>query len=174
VDAVASTHGHTDHLDPDTLRAVLAGGGTLVCPVGIVELAAERSGVEPVTISESETVEVSGFRLTAVPARHPGLHCVGYLIEAEGRRIYHSGDTEPVDPGIRGVDLALVPVNGMLNNLDGAAAAALARLVEARLAVPCHYEMFAFNTSSPELFVAECRRLGQEQRLLRAGERLTL
>jgi len=145
-----------------------------VCPSGVTELAAERSGVEPVPVSEGETVEAAGFRLTAVPAVHPGPHCVGYLIEAEGRRIYHSGDTEPVDPGVRDVDLALLPVNGTLNNLDGAAAAALARLVGARLAVPCHYEMFEFNTASPDLFVAECRRLGQEHRLLHAGEGLTL
>lgn len=98
VHAVASTHGHTDHLDPETLPAVLAGVGTLVCPSGIGQLARERSGVESVLVSEGETVEAAGFRLTAVPARHPGPHCVGYLIEAAGRRIYHSGDTESVDP----------------------------------------------------------------------------
>jgi len=33
--------------------------------------------------------------------------------------------------------------------------------------------MFAFNTASPEAFVAEARRLGQRCRVLRAGERWT-
>jgi len=33
--------------------------------------------------------------------------------------------------------------------------------------------MFAFNTASPEAFVAECARLGQPCRVARAGERLT-
>lgn len=174
VDGVASTHGHTDHLDPETLPAVLADGAVLVCPAGIEELARERSGATPLTLVADETTEVAGFRLTAVPARHPGPQCVGYAIEAAGRTVYHAGDTEPCDPGLRGVDLALLPVNGMLGNLDGTEAAALARLVGARLAVPCHYEMFAFNTASPERFVAECGRLGQPCRLLRAGERLTL
>ncbi len=171
VDAVASTHAHTDHLDPQTLRAVLSGGGMLVCPAGIAQLARERSGAEPVVVGDGETVAAAGFRLTAVSARHPGPHCVGYLIEAGGRRIYHSGDTEPVDPGLLEVELALLPINGMLNNLDGAEAAALARLVGARLTVPCHYGMFAFNTASPDGFAAECERLGRPYRILRLGER---
>jgi hypothetical protein len=37
-----------------------------------------------------------------------------------------------------------------------------------------HVEMFEFNTASPDLFVAECGRLGQPCRVLRAGERLDL
>ncbi len=43
VDVVLSTHGHTDHLDGETLRAI---GAPLVAPAGIVELARERSGGE--------------------------------------------------------------------------------------------------------------------------------
>jgi hypothetical protein len=37
-----------------------------------------------------------------------------------------------------------------------------------------HFEMFAFNTAPPDTFVAACARLGQPQRVLRAGERLTV
>ena len=58
VDVVLATHGHTDHLDPETLPHV---GGTLVAPAGIAELARERSGREPVTLSEGESVEVAGL-----------------------------------------------------------------------------------------------------------------
>jgi L-ascorbate metabolism protein UlaG (beta-lactamase superfamily) len=75
---------------------------------------------------------------------------------------------------VRGVDLALLPINGKLNNLDGAEAARLARLVEAQLAVPCHYDLFEFNTADPEAFAAECERLGQPYRVLRNGERVSL
>ena len=171
VDVVLSTHGHTDHLDGETLRAI---GAPLVAPAGIVELARERSGEEVAGISEGEIVEVAGFRVEAVPAAHPGEHCVGYVIEAGDRRLYHSGDTTWVDPGVRGVDVAFVPINGKLGNLDGPEAARLARLVAAALAVPCHFDMFEFNTASPDAFAAECERLGQAYRVLRHGERLTL
>jgi L-ascorbate metabolism protein UlaG (beta-lactamase superfamily) len=171
VDIVLSTHGHTDHLDEETLRAI---GAPLVAPARIIELARERSGGEVTGISEGEVLEVAGFSIQAVPAMHPGEHCVGYAITAGPRRLYHAGDTTWVDPGIRGVDVACVPINGKLGNLDGPEAARLARTVEAVLAIPCHYEMFEFNTASPDAFVAECERLGQPYRVLRQGERLTL
>ena len=171
VDVVLSTHGHTDHLDGETLRAI---GTPLVAPTGIVELARERSGGEVTGISEGETIDVTGFTVEAVPAEHPGEHCVGYVIGAGERRLYHSGDTTWLDPGVRGVDVAFLPINGKLDNLNGPEAARLAHLVEAALAVPCHYGMFEFNTATPDAFVAECERLGQPYRVLRLGEELTL
>jgi L-ascorbate metabolism protein UlaG (beta-lactamase superfamily) len=78
------------------------------------------------------------------------------------------------------VDVALLPINGraperrVAGNLDGPEAARLARAIGARQVVPCHYEMFAFNTASPAAFAAECRKLGQPHAVLRAGERWTL
>ena len=168
VDVVLATHGHTDHLDPETLPHV---GGTLVVPVRIAELARVRAGRAPVTVSEGESIEVAGFTVTAVPARHPGDHCVGYVIDD---RIYHAGDTETIDPTVHDVDVALVPINGKLNNLGGREAARLAHAMRARLAVPMHYEQFEFNTASPDAFEEECRRLGQPYRILLGGERLDL
>ena len=89
-------------------------------------------------------------------------------------RIYHAGDTEPIDPPAHDVELALVPINGKVDNLDGEQAARLAHAMRAHLAVPMHYERFEFNTASPEAFARECARLGQPYRCLRAGERLDL
>jgi len=75
------------------------------------------------------------------------------------------------------VDVAFVPINGnrperrVAGNLDGREAAQLAFEIGARVAIPHHFEMFAFNTADPaELFVPQCERLGQPYRVLRAGE----
>jgi L-ascorbate metabolism protein UlaG (beta-lactamase superfamily) len=171
VDAVLSTHGHGDHLDAETLRAI---GAPVVCPSGIVELANERSGIEPVGLAEGEVAGIAGFRIEAVPAEHPGNHCVGYVVSAGERRIYHSGDTTWVEPGVDGVEVAIVPINGKLGNLDAAEAARLAHQAGAKVAVPCHFDMFEFNTTTPDAFVAECERLEQPYRLLQNGERLSL
>jgi L-ascorbate metabolism protein UlaG (beta-lactamase superfamily) len=70
--------------------------------------------------------------------------------------------------------VALLPINGAHGNMSGPEAARLAHAIGAELAVPCHYEMFEFNTASPEAFVAECRRLGQPYEVLRAGQRLSV
>ena len=62
----------------------------------------------------------------------------------------------------------------MPGNFTGPEAARLARDIGARVAVPCHYDMFEFNTASPEAFAAEATRIGQPFRVLRAGERLSV
>jgi L-ascorbate metabolism protein UlaG (beta-lactamase superfamily) len=100
--------------------------------------------------------------------------------------VYHAGDTIPYDgmaERIRAageVDVALLPINGrrperrVAGNLWGDEAASLAHAIGARVAVPMHYEQFAFNTEPPDAFVAACERLGQPYRVLRAGERLSV
>jgi L-ascorbate metabolism protein UlaG (beta-lactamase superfamily) len=41
----------------------------------------------------------------------------------------------------------------------------------ARVVVPCHYEMFTFNTADPREFVDAAEAIGQPYRVLRCGER---
>ncbi len=189
VDVVTASHGHTDHLDPDTLRAL---GAELVAPEAHRELARERAGREPTGIDDGQTIEISGFAITAVPAAHEEierddegrmLH-LGYVVRCGPFALYHAGDTIPYEGMAErvggGIDVALLPINGRVpgrrvaGNLNGEEAAALAHEIGARLAVPMHFEMFEFNTEPPDAFVAACERLGQPYRVLRAGERLTL
>jgi L-ascorbate metabolism protein UlaG (beta-lactamase superfamily) len=178
VDLVTVSHAHTDHLDAETLRAIRP--AVLVCPNGIRELACDRAGIEPLGVAERETVEVSSFRVTAVHAEHPGADpALGYVVEAGAWRIYHAGDSLAFDGMGRSLrrfalDVAILPINGRLGNMSGPEAAAVARRAGAALAIPCHYEMFEFNTASPAEFVREAERLGQRFQLLRVGERLTL
>jgi L-ascorbate metabolism protein UlaG (beta-lactamase superfamily) len=190
VDVVTASHAHTDHLDPDTLRALP--NARLIAPEAHRRLAAERAGRSPTGIDDGETVEAAGFAITAVPAAHEEierdadghmLH-LGYVVRCGPYTLYHAGDTVPYDGMAAriggGVDVALLPINGraperrVAGNLTGEEAAAVAHEIGARLAVPMHFEMFEFNTEPPDAFVAACERLGQPHRVLRAGERLTI
>jgi L-ascorbate metabolism protein UlaG (beta-lactamase superfamily) len=96
---------------------------------------------------------------------HPG-DCIPYAGQAERLRPF-------------GLDLALLPINGRAperrvpGNFTGLEAARLAHDIGARLAVPCHYDMFEFNTASPDAFRAEAARLGQPCRVLGCGERFS-
>ena len=182
VDVVCSTHGHTDHFDAETLAPIIAGGATLVCPAANRELAVDRLGRPPdVCMSDGDTTTVAGFDLELVPAAHPELapEYAGYYVGCGGTRIYHSGDSV-VYPGMADrlrmaqTTHALLPINGALGNMSGPEAARLGHAIGARLVVPCHYDMFEFNTASPAAFVAECQRLGQPFEVLRAGQRLSI
>jgi L-ascorbate metabolism protein UlaG (beta-lactamase superfamily) len=181
VDVVTSSHAHQDHLDPGTLPQVLAGDAAFVCAAGSEHVAAERAGRPPdAVLGIGDDATFGGFWIEAVPAYHEGApEAVGYVSRNGAYALYHAGDSrrvqgmaEAVAP--HGVDIAFVPINGKLGNMDGADAARLAYEAGAHIAIPCHHEMFRFNTASTSRFVAECVRIGQEYRLPRAGERITI
>ncbi|MBI5770659.1 MAG: MBL fold metallo-hydrolase [Verrucomicrobia bacterium] len=193
VTVVTSTHNHTDHLDADTLLPLFAATprAKLVLPAANAEFALGRLG-EPaqgrmVPLRDGERVRLGAFEIEAVPAAHEELapEFAGFVVRAGPQTLYHSGDTV-MYPGMTErlrpchIDVALLPINGraperrVSGNLDGPEAARLAHGIGARWVVPCHYEMFAFNTASPAPFVAECERLGQRHAVLRAGQRWTL
>jgi L-ascorbate metabolism protein UlaG (beta-lactamase superfamily) len=195
VDVVTSSHNHTDHLDAETLGPILAGNPhpTLVIAESNRAFVAERLGIDsaiPVGVDDGTTVEVSGIRFSGVPSAHETVErdeqgrarFLGYVLQFGDWAIYHSGDTIRY-PGMAeklrtfGVHVALLPINGraperrVSGNLSGPEAAQLAKDIGARIVIPCHFEMFEFNTASPEGFVAECRRLGQPCDVLRCGEK---
>jgi L-ascorbate metabolism protein UlaG (beta-lactamase superfamily) len=146
-----------------------------------------------VPIDAGETVRIAGVELLGIPAAHNTVErdalgrCrfLGFVATAGGLKLYHSGDTllhDGLIPALRPlqVDIALVPINGnkperkVAGNLNGTEAAKLAFDIRARLAVPHHFDMFAFNTEPPDEFVAECGRLGQACQVLENGQAVEL
>lgn len=202
VDVVTSSHNHTDHLDAHTLNPLREANDamTVVVPEANRAFAADRLGVRPgelAVLDAGRSAEFGAFTLHAVPAAHNELDTddrgrhkyVGYVAEFEagGRRcfVYHSGDTLRYDGmaeavGRWPIDLALLPINGnkperrVAGNLFGDEAARLAKDIGAGLVLPCHYDLFAFNTETPDLFVRTCEALGQPYRVPRLGERVDI
>lgn len=188
---ITSSHSHTDHLDAETLQPLRRGNGSAVfiAPKGNTEIATQRWGAEPnVLMDDGDRRAWDGFSIQALPAAHDKLDCdaaghhlyLGYVFRFGEFSIYHSGDTV-VYEGLadrlkqHAVDLAILPINGKVGNMNGRDAANLAHAGAAKLVIPCHYDMFEFNTASPaEQFIPECDRLGQAYRVLQAGERMTL
>ena len=188
--AVTSSHNHTDHLDAETLVPILSANPQtkLVLPAANADFAANRLGAQFrsrfLTLTERQRVTAGVFAFEIVPAAHEQLapEFAGFIVKAGRFTLYHSGDTV-LYPGMEdrlrpfGIDLAFLPINGaaperrVSGNLNGREAARLAHTIGARWVIPCHYEMFEFNTASPAEFTAECERLGQQHAVLRAGER---
>ena len=200
VDVVTSSHNHTDHLDAFTLNPLreASEGLTVVVPEANRAFAAERLGVAPedlAVLDAGQSAESGVFTLYAVPAAHNELDTddqgrhkyLGFVAEfdAGGTRcaVYHSGDTLRYEGmaeviGKHAIDLALLPINGnkperrVAGNLFGDEAAQLAKDINAKLVLPCHYDLFAFNTETPDLFVKTCEQIGQPYHVPKLGERV--
>jgi L-ascorbate metabolism protein UlaG (beta-lactamase superfamily) len=188
INVASSSHCHTDHLDAATLIPLLRANPCmkLIVPEATRRFVAERLQVDeqvPIGLAIGESVRVDPFTFTAVPAAHETLspEYAGYIVQAGAFTIYHSGDTvlyEGMVDWLRrcSVDIALLPINGrapqrrVAGNLSGREAAQLAKEIGARVVVPCHYEMFEFNTASPDDFVNACESLSQPFHVLQAGE----
>ena len=194
VHIATSTHNHTDHLDAETLCPILERNSSLKLIVAEANRAivVERLKIDPaipIGLNDGTSVELSGIKFSGVASAHETLdrdehgraRYLGYVLQFGGWSIYHSGDTvryEGMSEKLRPfkIDVALLPINGRAperripGNLFGREAAQLAKDIAAKLVIPCHYEMFEFNTASPDEFVEECHRLEQPFKVLRCGE----
>jgi L-ascorbate metabolism protein UlaG (beta-lactamase superfamily) len=199
LDVVTSSHNHTDHLDADTLIPLWKANPALNILVSQANLhfAAERLQVAPEQLTpihpDGEAIRIDPFTFHAIPSAHEtferdenGDHrFIGFIVKAGTWTIYHSGDCVPYDGLVERlknwrIDLALLPINGrdpargVAGNFSAEEAAQLGKQIHAGLVIPCHYEMFEFNTVSPGAFEEAAKRIGQPYRLLKCGERLGL
>ena len=194
VSLVTSSHNHTDHLDATTYRAIrtVQPQVQLACGAANVAFAAERMQIPVSTVvglTEAVAYRYGPFLIHVVPAAHNELlrdaagHplAIGLVIEVAGRVIYHSGDTlryEGMAESLRRwhIDVALLPINGndpgrgVAGNLSALEAAQLAEDINATTVVPCHYDLFAFNTADPRPF---SQAAGPRARVLAIGDALT-
>lgn len=196
IDVVTSSHNHTDHLDTESLLPLLEASqdARLLIPSANTEFVMERLGLATDGSVEGlragDCASLGGFECHAIPAAHEARELdahgrdkfLGYVFKFGDWSVYHSGDTilfEGLEEALSAfsLDLALLPVNGrsagrgVAGNLWGREAAKLAKDIGARLVVPCHYDMFSFNTATPDEFVHACHRADQPYRVLRCAER---
>jgi L-ascorbate metabolism protein UlaG (beta-lactamase superfamily) len=195
ISVVTSSHNHTDHLDAETLISVLKNNPaiTFIIPEANRAFVAERVKCEkdfPVGINDKQSVTVEEFTFYGIPAKHNEIErdekgnskYMGYVIEFGANKIYHSGDTiwfdemeNLLNPFL--VDVAILPVNGnnplrkVAGNLNCKEAAELGKAIGAKCVIPCHYDMFTFNTADVNDFVKEAERINQPYKVLKGGER---
>lgn len=117
LDAIAVTHLHPDHIDPDHAPALVAANpqARLLVEPG-VPATVELPGAT--AFGPGESVELGGVRLSTVGGQHAVIHRdipmignVGIVIEAEGEpTLFHPGDCLSAVP--RGVDVLALPAMG--------------------------------------------------------------
>jgi L-ascorbate metabolism protein UlaG (beta-lactamase superfamily) len=192
---VTSSHNHTDHLDAETLIPILKNnpGIKFIIPEANREFVAEWVKCKkefPLGLNEGRLITVDEFSFHGIPAKHNEIerdgngNCrfMGYVIAFGKYKIYHSGDTLWFDEMINllkpfAVDIAILPINGndpirkVAGNLNGEEAATLGKAINAKWVIPCHYDMFEFNTADVNDFIEEAEKLNQPFRILKGGEK---
>ncbi len=183
VAAILCSHEHIDHFDAESLPALAAASpeARVVVPTPLVERVTAL-GILPdrvIGAQPDEPFELDGVTIHPLPAVHGvdvadaysfgrelsgGLYrYLGFVVEAEGVRIYHAGDTladEELQDRLARLapDVALLPVNGrdhyreaqnIVGNMDPREAVRFAATVGAGLLVPMHYDMFPINLGYP-------------------------
>ncbi|GGD93550.1 MBL fold metallo-hydrolase [Paenibacillus nasutitermitis] len=158
------THHHEDHLDADCVTAMKSRDFPFYGPPETIRMLKEL-GVEEGrchSLKAGCSHELEEMTISAVFADHGELapDAVGIIVRAEGKAIYHMGDTCLREDCFREsvkdmqVDLLLVPINGKYGNMNEAEAAQAASLINPAIAAPCHFWMLPGNSGGdPLVFV---------------------
>jgi L-ascorbate 6-phosphate lactonase len=172
-DWVLITHAHRDHCDLDTLLPLASASDAcrFVGPPPVRD-ALMGAGIPAERIHGCNHAEqialAANLSVRATPAAHPQVETdhqgawlyVGYLLEWQGRRLYHAGDTALTDQvlahlsHVGQIDVAFLPVNeinyfrnrrGIIGNMSIREAFGLADELGIGCVVPTHWDMFAAN-----------------------------
>ena len=196
VDLILSSHKHTDHLDRETLAPMMGRNPNAeLCLPSAIEHHAAKLGLpwkRLIGLDDGYEHERAGFVVRALPSAHEGVdrddsgRCLylGFVVEVDGVRLYHSGDTVVYDGLVENLgpepfDAVFLPINGkdprrrVAGNMSAAEAVALANRCRPRYLVPHHYDMFTFNTVPVSTFHEAAQMLDPAVTpvVLRCGER---
>ena len=120
IDVVLLTHAHFDHFHRPTLRK-LPPPKVGVMPWGVGDLAQDLGFGRVVELEWWESFVRNHWQVTLVPSKHWGARTLhdehrgygGFIIEHQGRRIYHAGDSAYFD-GFKEIGQRLAPEIALL------------------------------------------------------------
>ena len=150
LNAILISHVHPDHLDLASL-ALAPKGTPVLTPGGSPYRKLRGAGHACHVLREWEEWRSGELRVVAVPSVHTRW-CLGYVVEAGGRRVYFAGDAGPLTPfeeidrRCGPLDVALMPVGGsslavgrLQRHLTPELAARATALLRPRVVIPIHW-----------------------------------
>jgi L-ascorbate metabolism protein UlaG (beta-lactamase superfamily) len=171
------THGHDDHLG-DAISIATRCASTVYATVETGSRFPQAVKVEVGQIGGFVPADFGGVKFTA--AAHgssvPGGLACGFLIELEGKKIYHAGDTGLIMDmmllGEEGVDVALLPIGDRFTMGPKDAVRAVG-FIKPKRVVPMHYNTWPIINQDPELFKKDAEAAtGTPVSVLTIGEAL--
>lgn len=174
------THGHGDHLG-DTIKIAKKWDSKIICNFEIGNYL-NRFGLNRHTMyiggrvnfefgSVKMTTALHGSGITYGKETIDGGNPCGFVIETEGKKIYHAGDTGlTLDMQLledEGIDIAFIPIGGNYTmDIDDAVKAV--KFIKPKLAVPMHYDTFPVIKADPTIFKDKVKEA--KVRILSFGE----
>jgi len=154
-DLVLVSHDHFDHCSPEDVAKVQQPKTVVITEKD----SAKKLKGDVRVVKPGDTLSVGGLTVEAVPSYnvdknfHPKKNgWLGFIVEMEGVRIYHAGDTDYI-PEMKDfqADIALIPVSGTyVMTADQALKATLA--MKPKLAIPMHYGAIVGNEEDAQKF----------------------
>lgn len=153
-DIILLTHDHYEHCDANSIKK-LSKKGTHVLGS---ESAAKRVRCCGV-LRPGDAVHLDNVTIRAVHAynreehSHPPGSGVGFIIEHEGNKVYHAGDTDfiPEMNKLGDVTVALLPVSGTYT-MNAEEASKAAKAIRPKIAVPMHYGKVSGSRADADRF----------------------
>jgi L-ascorbate metabolism protein UlaG (beta-lactamase superfamily) len=163
IDLVLLTHAHFDHFHKPTLRR-LPQPKIGVMPRGVGDLAQNLGFARIIELDWWESFSQRDWKVTFTPSRHWGARMLrdqhrgygGFLLEHQGRKIYHAGDSAYFD-GFKEIgrrlapEIALLPIGAYHPesfrrvHMGPDEAVKAFRDLHARWLVPMHYGTFKLS-----------------------------
>jgi len=155
-DLILSTHSHNDHCDPSKIVLAYHDGTEIIAPPECAKNIADteikgdvstfwkslkpgaKEEYDDIVIEAVEAYNVKRFREPGKPFHPKGLG-VGYVIHAEGKKIYHVGDSDyiPEMNTLKDIDVLLIPTGGTYT-MDNEDAAEATVAMKPKVAIPMH------------------------------------
>ena len=160
-DLILVTHEHFDH--SDTLRF----DSLVICPIGL-----KIKNSQEMKIGEKKIIEDIKIEMVS-SSHHQSKYPTGFIIEIEGKRLYHPGDTylDGIKP-LGGVDIFFVPIGGYYTmNIDEAIEAL--KIIKPKLAIPMHYKTLPQIQAEPKEFKTKAEKEGFKVKILKIGEEIS-
>jgi len=159
-DIILITHAHYDHCSIKDIEKIKKQDSIAVTVADCQSKLANLGFKDVRLVEPGSKLEVNGIKIEAVPAYntnkqfHPKENqWVGFIIEVDGVKIYHAGDTDLI-PEMKtiDVDIAFLPVSGTYVMNAAEAAQATRTFSRCKVAIPMHYGSIVGNGSDAENF----------------------
>lgn len=164
-DLILISHEHFDHCSPEDIEKVIGNNTTIIVNSNALSKVSKLPVKNIIVANPGKEIEVNEIKVKAVPAyntnkyRSPGVHFhpkqdehVGFIIEINGIKVYHSGDTDVIpEMDMIHCDIALLPVSGTYVMTAEEAVEAVGK-IKPKVVVPMHYGDIVGTAEDAERF----------------------